>query len=719
MNEDFSQDLYLHKVVGTIVGGEGEVFTRPTKPTSKKGTYVPPVDWLTIPTIDVEGGEQVFYGLTAVYDNDANHVRIYCTTAGNVDVTYDWGDGTVETVPSGWNNHTFNYDDCAGTDSTRGYRQSLVKITSTSTISIMYLAYPASDPPLLEGEYSLGWLDIQVNTPNMSTFMMYRDGNYCNFPLLERLEIHDNNISSFSTYPMDNLWRLERFYLKAAPNLTNTQYLLNANYSLYDIDIDVSAVTNMTVMTGTFANCYSIEETYEFNWSTPQASISLANMYQGCISLYYINDDLFDNYTSITSIQYMFNATVDLKYVPSTIDTSKAQNMLGVFQTSHVEYVGELDYSSCTNATQMFYLARRLKKIDGDTLTFPVCTSFVSMFFRVNSIQNIPKIVAPNATSFNTCFSECESIQEIEIEHNTLATFRDFAKQAYGLRKAIIHNWHFISDAYQMFRQTSGLTDIGTTDIDLSGLTNGYYMFGTSASRLRMPKIININPACTSIQYMFLNSYHDRPIEDIIDISGLNASCVTRNAFQGIVLVDVEPHHVNTIDFGAISNTSYSFTNMINGLNSNQRFNVTALSTTDAQNMFQSGRCEAVEVTLNPTVGSYTAYRFVYNNETIRSCIIHNAQGINNTGQMFYLTDSLEYIELNGMLISFDISDCKMSAKSINTLLLSLGGTVESPVTATATISNNFGTDEFLNSGNPTYDATLALVQSHGWTVVG
>jgi surface protein len=248
--------------------------------------WVRPSDWLAMPTIGAS--EQKIVGLFAVYDTDANYVAFRCQ--GNY--TVDWGDGTTTNHSSNTvaqKNYTYS-SISSSTFSSRGYRQVLITITPQAGQNLTYLNLSEIDST--NRRASIPWLDLQVNTPNITS--------QSNFFIA-------NNSST--------IWlaHLERVRITAIGSLTSMANLFLNCTALKSVFIsNTSAVTNMN---GMFSGCISLETIPLFDTSLVT---NMANMFNNCNSLK--NVPLF-NTANVTNMGTMFNSCSMLQSLP-LLDTA-------------------------------------------------------------------------------------------------------------------------------------------------------------------------------------------------------------------------------------------------------------------------------------------------------------------------------------------------------------------------------------------------------------
>lgn len=236
----------------------------PALPTAP--TYIRPSDWLPIDNL-VNEGDQKFVGLHLINEY-SNFVSL--TAAGNY--TVNWGDGIVENFASGVQAyHIFNYADFVGTESERGYRQTIVTVTPQAGQNMTSINLNKKHNQVGLQKYASGWLDIKMSAPFLTTLY----------------------ISEATTYV--NHYNLEQFDFVGENLLTSCSKLFYDNKSLSNVkNINTALVTDMN---GMFSSCYSLQKSA---FQNTKISISYQNCSLSKEALVEIFQNLYSPVTSTT-----------------------------------------------------------------------------------------------------------------------------------------------------------------------------------------------------------------------------------------------------------------------------------------------------------------------------------------------------------------------------------------------------------------------------------
>lgn len=206
----------------------GEIYLGSTLVASGKSgsgaEWIRPADWLSLP--NVVATDQVFYGLVAIHDAEANPVAIRCSGA----YTVDWGDGTTANIASGTTaekNYSYSSTALSGTLTERGYKQAVVKITpqtgqalSSIDLSFRHSLYSAT------ADRSTKWLDIKLAMNNAGVCTTYTFGsNGGTHLMLENFDwVGTNSQTNFLSFLRGSI-RLRSFSMSTVGGINFNSFL--------------------------------------------------------------------------------------------------------------------------------------------------------------------------------------------------------------------------------------------------------------------------------------------------------------------------------------------------------------------------------------------------------------------------------------------------------------------------------------------------------------
>ena len=296
-----------------------------------------PSDWIAIPSI--APGEQVFYGLVAVY-NVIGGNRVAFTFAGNY--TVDWGDGSaLENVLSGVKaEHSYTYASVSNPTS-EGWRQALIKVIPTGVANITTVNLQQTPTGISNGRTSQ-FMDIVMSVPNVTGTNLYIGTNA-------------NSIGSFTNHRV-----LERVDIREIGAITSLFNMFANCSSLQSVPLfNTASVNNMTSM---FVSCISLQSVPLFNTASVT---SMQAMFSGCTFLQSV--PLF-NTASVTNMPSMFVSCISLQSVP-LFNTANVTSMNLMFNGAGSLYEANFNMASVTNTTQMFVNIVSLQKFTATGLT--------------------------------------------------------------------------------------------------------------------------------------------------------------------------------------------------------------------------------------------------------------------------------------------------------------------------------------------------------------
>jgi len=317
-----------------------------------------PSDWIAIPSI--APGEQVFYGLIAVYNViDSNKVAF--TFAGNY--TIDWGDGSaLENVLSGVKaEHSYTYASVSNPTS-EGWRQALIKVIPTGVANITRVDLQQTPTGIAVGK-TTQFMDIVMSVPNVtgaSTNLVIGTGTTVLHRVVERIWIKEIGAINNMTTMFGSCASLQSVPLFNTVSVTNMDRMFSGCNSLRTVPLfNTINVTNVIGMQGMFTNCSSLQNVPLFDTSNV---VGMGTMFSGCTSLQSV--PLFDT-TNVGTMQGMFSGCSSLQSVP-------------LFNTASV-------------------------------------TSMTQMFLNCTSLQSVPAFNTVNVSTLNSMFQGCGSLYQAEI----------------------------------------------------------------------------------------------------------------------------------------------------------------------------------------------------------------------------------------------------------------------------------------------------------------
>jgi hypothetical protein len=420
-------------------------------------TYTRPNDWLTLP--DVTGLEK-FAGLCAVDGGGTDYIALQCAGA----YTVDWGDGTApqDVATNTTAEHIFDYDALAGTECSRGYRQSIVTIVPQVGQNLTKVDLKFKHSASASAERATGWLDVAVAGTQLTTLQIGGITTVGNRRLEKFSLIGSHAITTFASlfrgchalqsvtftastaavtsfgrmfqdcYKLANLPFFDVsgmsagtttayymftncFALRSIPafnwngNGAATDYMFSSCYSLRDVRMQGFHSTKPYQM---FLNCYSLETLPLFDTST---ATDFRSMFQGCSSLKTI--PTFDT-SAGTNFTDMFSGCYSLVELPS-LDLQKATNLTTMCNYCYsLESVGDLNPGATTatantDCSNMFANCTSLRTFG--TLSTAKVKTMTSMFSACFSLSEAPAMDTSACTTMNTMFQNCYDLQVVPL----------------------------------------------------------------------------------------------------------------------------------------------------------------------------------------------------------------------------------------------------------------------------------------------------------------
>lgn len=230
---------------------------------------------------------------------------------------------------------------------------------------------------------------------------MYRFFDGCN-SLVEVPELSFSQATQ-ARVMFRNCRSLKRLPKLEFPLVTDADLMFNNCFSLEEVDITFTQLQDAGEM---FQGCYSLRSIND-NW-TDNSSTDFANQYYNCLSLTRVpyNDTsnsisfqtMFYNCyakefpdidcSSTTSLYRMFYQANGVTIVDFITNTGSVTNFRGMFrQCPTVTHIKNIDWSSCTNTTFLFYQAYNLRRIEGCNI--PITFTIADCDFEAAELDEI------------------------------------------------------------------------------------------------------------------------------------------------------------------------------------------------------------------------------------------------------------------------------------------------------------------------------------------
>jgi hypothetical protein len=442
--------------------------------------WVRSADWLALPVVNT--GDQKIVILNAVFDHESNFCAITCVAS--LGYTVDWGDGTAPVnYDSGLQaNKVYNYNTPAlvGSESTRGYRQSIIVIT------------PQLGGDLLTFNSTIRHPTVSLNTIDYTTSFL-------------DMKCAGTNITQVQLGTATEITSrlLEQFEFVGTNSITNG-YFMFANCSL----LQSIPTLNIVITTGNsmFLACYKLQTTPLFDTS---AMTDGTSMFQNCVAL--LTVPLY-NLGAMTNGSNMFNGCVALAVVP-LLNLSAVVVAGSMFQSCYaITSIPAFNFVTLGGGNSMFSGCVSLVSVDFTNLASMVTSN--AMFTGCSSLTTIPSFNLPVLSDGSFMFNGCSSLTTIPLL-----------------------NLSAMTNGSNMFNGCSSLTTIPL--LNLSAMTNGSNMF----SNCKSLKTIPLFPltALVNGSGMFTNCYSIQavPAFNLLAMtSGLNmfSSCISLKTVSIVTL---------------------------------------------------------------------------------------------------------------------------------------------------------------------------------------
>ena len=353
--------------------------------------WIRPTDWLSMPTI----GTQEFIGLLAITDDDANHIALACAGA----YTVDWGDGTSQNIATGVvAQHSYTYSAIsAGTLSTRGYKQVLVRVTPQAGQNLTAVSLQQQNS-ILAKVHVTGWLDVAIKGSNITSLAI--GGSTVTNGMLENVDIYSfGSITSLNTL-FNFCYSLQKVNLPSTASVTNFSYMFQNCIALRTIPL-FSTVSG-TNFEGMFNGCLTFRTMPLLDTS---AATNMSSMFTSCTNLTTI--PLLNTVNNL-NFSYMFQNCYRLESIP-LLDTAKGTNFSYMFAGCQtLTTIPLINTINNLNASNMFNLCYRLQYLP--LLNTGKVTNFSDMFPYCLSLQQLPNFNTALGTNFTRVFGTSVSI---------------------------------------------------------------------------------------------------------------------------------------------------------------------------------------------------------------------------------------------------------------------------------------------------------------------
>jgi len=385
--------------------GTTPLFT--TTPTSS-ADWVRPADWLTLPSATANS----VVGLYAVLDQTENYVTVQMQTADASTYTINWGDGNSTTAASNTiiaYNYDYNNAALNGTLSTRGYKQAIITITPQSG-KVFTFCNIANKPttPSLAGSPSSGWLDLNINLPNLTSggTRLAIGANIGMLPrLLERVNIVSwgaiNNTSEMfrNTFSLASLNETEWNFA----NITNASSMFFSS-GIQKLNCENWDMGKTTSLTNLFRDCINLQSVKCSTWNL-SACGAIDQVFMGCGPLEDVNISNW-NVSNVQLFSYAFQGCRSLRNINvASWNTSKAttiNNMFELAQSLTDVITTNWNLSACTNASNLFNGCGNLRKVGPLNLS-NVANLGGSFAANCNSLANVAISGIKTSVNFSNC----------------------------------------------------------------------------------------------------------------------------------------------------------------------------------------------------------------------------------------------------------------------------------------------------------------------------
>ena len=297
------------------------------------GGYVPPSDWLPLPTVN--DGENKLAGIVAVWDIENNYITVKATTSSGT-WSVDWGDGNTTTgIASGATaEHKLSYAGATGDLTTRGYKTALVVVTADSgNFTTFDLTQRHSEATR---DYYSPWLNIKVAAASVTSFDIYQGAE---LGYLQQFDYVGSNSITF----LDNFFR-SCYSLKKIVNFDTSGSTTSDNFIDGVPLIECPSFELTGSLRQTFEGCNL--ETISITGNTNFDGFGLIETFRNakCSVINIANP----NASSCSNASVCFTNTLNLNQTPDLGDTSNVTNWSQFADGSGIKVMAAHDLSGGT-----------------------------------------------------------------------------------------------------------------------------------------------------------------------------------------------------------------------------------------------------------------------------------------------------------------------------------------------------------------------------------
>lgn len=380
-------------------------------------SWTRPSDWLTLPSAPSDGVK----ALHAVFNSTSNFAAVRCIVSNAGTYSVDWGDGVVDVVGSGTTiNHNYVWANVSSSTITSGgYRQAIVTITPASGQTLASVSMSEKNTTSGLQTYSTGWLDMNINLPNLITGQRLFVGSTitrCGY--LERV-----NITSWG----------------AITNLTSCFYNCTALRSVNSAEWVTTAIQSFNSL---FYNCAALTTIDASTWNTA-ANTSLDSTFSECRALQEVKFSGWNtaNVTTINRIFYNCYALLKIDVGAwNTQNLTLCTNSFVACQALSYINIGSWNMSKVTSVANMFNGCVNLRSIGVTSMSLPLCTNTSGMFYNCNCLASIGAIDISASTNAATMCYGCNSLKSAGFTNIKADTSFQYAQLSASDLNAIYQN---------------------------------------------------------------------------------------------------------------------------------------------------------------------------------------------------------------------------------------------------------------------------------------